>query len=304
MVYDRIAEETFAKTVFEDPNYEKEGNLVAVRNASIVGFVGAVAREGVAGRDGIGRDHEKDFGYIKALFVLKGRGEGARKCLLAKALEFLKSKGKRMARFGDYTGPYFFPGVDTRYEEDLRFYRENGFVEVDDLEDVAIDLRDFTPTPYQARAKQRVTEMGVVIEAYRPGHLDKMRRFVERVNIPLWFPAGWDREFGKSDHHLVALLAQEVVGWAKFSRSPERWWFGPIAVLGEFRRQGIGTCLLVESMLQMRALGAPDVTAGWATVPFYVRNGWAVSRRYLVLQMDLYRPPIGRKQQQDAPADG
>ena len=73
----------------------------------------------------------------------------------------------------------------------------------------------------------------------------------------------------------------------RFFKDPECWWFGPIAVLEDQREKGIGTCLLLESMLQMKALGAPNVTAGWATVTFYTKNGWRVSRRYSVFQRSL-----------------
>lgn len=286
--YDRITEKRFESTIFDDPNYEKEGNFVATRNDKIVGFVAAVAREGIAGRDGAGRVHEKDFGYIKGLFVLNEyQEEGLKRYLLKRALKFLKSKGKKIARVGEYTGRYFFPGIDTRYGEELRFYRENGFEEIDAEEDVMIDLKAFQPTEYQRQAQRRIEELGVVIKSYQSKFLDKMRRFVERINYPQWFPRGWELDFGKRGYTLVALLGSDVVGWAEFHPSSEGWFFGPIAVLEELRRRGIGTCLLLESMLRMKALGAPNVTAGWANVPFYLKNGWKISRRYIVLQKDL-----------------
>lgn len=290
LAYDRVSEEKFESTIFGDPNYDREGNLVAVRNGEIVGFVAVVAREGVAGRDGAGRIHKKDFGYIKGLFVLKEhQKEGIKRDLLNRALSFLKSKDKAIARVGEYTGRYFFPGIDVRYDEELRFYLENGFEQVDAEEDVRIDLEAFQPTEYQKRAQRRVEELGVVIKPYQPKLLDKMRRFADRLNYPQWFPEGWELDFGKKGCTLIALLGTEVVGWAEFghSRSTEDWYFGPIAVQEELRRKGIGTCLLLESMLRMKALGAPNVTAGWANVPFYVKNGWKTSRRYVVLQKDL-----------------
>lgn len=79
------------------------------------------------------------------------------------------------------------------------------------------------------------------------------------------------------------------MGWATFgySSSTDDWYFGPIAVLEDFRRRGIGTCLLLESMQRMKEAGAPNVIAGWANVPFYTKNGWKVSRRYSVFQRRL-----------------
>jgi hypothetical protein len=54
---------------------------------------------------------------------------------------------------------------------------------------------------------------------------------------------------------------------------------------------GIGTVLLLESMLRMKAEGMPIVTAGWADVPFYLKSGWSVSRRYVIFERKLFREP-------------
>jgi mycothiol synthase len=286
--YDMITEDRFESTIFDDPNFEGEGNIVATLDDMIVGFAAAVAREGVAGRDGRGRDYERDFGYIKGLFALDEHREGgAKRILLERALRFLRSKGKRMAKVGEYTGNFFFPGIDERYEGELRFYRESGFDEVDTVEDVALDLTAFQVTEHQVQAQRRARDMGVTIEPYRPGHLEGMQYFVERLNYPEWFPKGWELHFARSGGTLVALLGSEVVGWVHFHPNPEGGDFGPIAVLEELRGKGIGTCLLLESVLRMKASATPNVTALWANVPFYLKNGWKVSRRYTVLQRRL-----------------
>ena len=286
--YDKISGEMFESIVFGDPNFEEEGNIVATFEKMVVGFSSAVAREGVSGRDGRGLSHEKDFGYIKGLFVLEEhQSEGLKVALLNSALKFLRSKGKKIAKVGQYTGRFFFPGIDKRYEKELRFYRENGFEEVDTEEDVALDLTTFQPTEYQRKAQQRAKDIGVVIEPYQPKYLEKMRRFVERLNYPQWFPEGWELNFAKEGNTLVALQGKDVVGWASFQPSPDGGDFGPIAVLEELRGNGIGTCLLLESVLRMKELATPNVTARWANVPFYIKNGWKISRRYTVLKREL-----------------
>jgi GNAT superfamily N-acetyltransferase len=289
--HDKITRAKFEDTIFEDSNYKTQGNLVAIENDQIVGFVAAVVREGIAGQDGAGRADEEDFGYIKGLFTLKEHDEKEeiKRNLLERALDFMKSKSKKIARVGEYTGRYFFPGIDTRYEEDLRFYLENGFEEVDAEEDVMIDLEAFQATEYQKLAQRRVKELGVVIKPYQSEVLDAMRRFAEKLDYPQWFPKGWESGFAKKGNTLVALLGTEIVGWATFgySSSTDDWYFGPIAVLEDFRRRGIGTCLLLESMQRMKEAGAPNVIAGWANVPFYTKNGWKVSRRYSVFQRRL-----------------
>ncbi len=284
--YDRVTVKTLQGTIFEDPNYEPAGNLVATLNGKLIGFVSAVAREGIAGLDGAGKTHEKDFGYIKALLSFKEYPAAKRK-LLEQALAFLKSKGKQIARVGQYTGRYFTPGVDARYKRELRFYQNNGFEQVDTEEDVSLDLRNFQATEYQRKAQEKIRSMGIAIKEYKPELLGRMRQFVQKIDYPQWFPKGWESNFNQKSHTLVALLGTDIVGWAESHRSDETWFFGPIAVLDEFRLKGIGTCLLFESAFQMKDLGALKVTAGWANVPFYVKNGWKTSRQYIVLQRSL-----------------
>jgi GNAT superfamily N-acetyltransferase len=63
--------------------------------------------------------------------------------------------------------------------------------------------------------------------------------------------------------------------------------FGPIGVLEAFRGHGIGTCLLLESMLRMKELGTPKATAGWAVTGFYLKSGWQVCRQYAPFQKKL-----------------
>ncbi len=284
--YDKITTEKFEGTIFGDPNYERSGNLVATLNGRIIGFVAAVARKGIAGLDGAGKPQEKNFGYIKALFSLKEYTAAKRK-LLEEALIFMKSKGKQIAKVGEYTGRYFSPGVDAKYKEELSFYQDNGFEEVDIEEDVALNLKTFQPTQYQKRAQEKITKMGIAVRQYQPQFLDRMRQFVNRINYPQWFPKGWETDFNRRRQTLIALLSTDIVGWAEFHKSSEGWLFGPIAVLEELRRKGIGTCLLLESVLRMKRFGALEATAGWASVPFYLKNGWRVSRRYIVLQKIL-----------------
>ena len=61
---------------------------------------------------------------------------------------------------------------------------------------------------------------------------------------------------------LVAEIDEKVVGHAAFSPvtisdgSPHWYGLGPIAVLPEFQRQGIGTALIREGLSRLRVLGA------------------------------------------------
>ena len=60
-----------------------------------------------------------------------------------------------------------------------------------------------------------------------------------------------------------------------------------IGVLEAVRGNGIGTCLLLESMRHMRELGTPTAMAGWAETDFYLKNGWHISRQWAPFQKAL-----------------
>ena len=63
--------------------------------------------------------------------------------------------------------------------------------------------------------------------------------------------------------------------------------FGPIAVLKKFRGKGIGSCLLMEALLQMKKRKVPKVFAGYAETSFYLKNGWKIARKYIVFEKQI-----------------
>jgi len=288
LIYDQITPERFEQIVIKDPNYEREGNLIAIDRGKVVGLASTVAREGITGRDNRGRPEERDDGYIKAFFLLEGYWDtGIGEKLLDEAIGYLRSRDKKLVKVVTYTGRYFFPGIDIRYERLLRFFDENGFERVRIIDDVAVDLKGFKPTEYQNEAMRRIKRIGVEITTYRPEMLEKMREYVRRLDMRQWFPEGWEEGFGKEGHTLVALKGEEIVGWANYHPNRKCGGFGPIGVLREFRGNGIGTCLLLESMLRMKKLGTPVAIAGWAATGFYLKNSWHIYRQYVMFRRGI-----------------
>lgn len=288
LVYDNIEERQFKYVVLEDPNYEKDCNLLAVRDDRIVGFMGAVAREGILGKDGRGRPQERHYGYIKAFYVLDNywsTGIGDR--LLNEELKCLKARGKRFLWVGIYTGRFFFPGIDIRYKRLLRFFDENGFAREFTINDLATDLKSFEPNEYQTEAKRRAEGIGVKVMDYEPEMIGMVREFVKELNMKHWFPDYWERDFNKSGVALVALNDEKVIGWSEYSSNRPASEFGGIAVLEAFRHKGIGTCLLMESMIRMKELGVSKVVARWAPEGFYSKSGWKIFRKYVVYRRGI-----------------
>jgi len=286
--YDQGDEERFKGVILDDPNHEKDASLIAIRDGRVVGFISAVAREGMRGADNRGRPYEKGNGYIKGLFVLEeSRRQGIGTKLLDAAAEYIRSKGKRKIRVITYTGRYFFPGVDLRYEPAVRFFEDKGFRKDHVIDDVDLDLENFQISDYHKDARRRMAEIGVHIEEYDPSMLDEMRDFVEKVNMIAWFPEGWEERFKDKGSKFVALKGEEIVGWASYWPGTGTAGFGPIAVLEQMRGNGIGSCLLLESVLRMKDAGADRVIAGWANTPFYLPNGWKICRQYAVFEKEI-----------------
>jgi GNAT superfamily N-acetyltransferase len=288
LVYDSVTQERFEWTILDDPNCEPEGNIIALDQGQIVGFVSVVARGG--------EPHEKDDGFIKGLFVLDAYWEqGVGEKLLEQAEAYLVSRGRRAIKVTAYIGGrYFFNGIDLRYERLLALLNECGYERLRDwgeiytVDDVAVDLTDFEPTAYHIEARVRVEAIGVKITPYHPAMLKEMRVFAEKLlGYEHWFPTGWEDGFGARGHTLVALKDNEIVGWADYRPDPQGGEFGPIGVLEAYRGNGIGTCLLVESMLSMKELGTPKATAGWAETDFYLKNGWHICRQWAPFQKKL-----------------
>lgn len=290
LVYDNTTPGDFEDIILNDQNYEQAGNFIALHQGKIVGFAGAVARKGAAGKDDQGRPYIENKGYIKGLFVLDAYWDtGVGEKLLAQAEAYLKSKGKDVIKVVEYSGGrYFFPGIDLRYKRLLNLFAGQGYERALDwgepyiINDLSIDLIDFTPTAYHKRALESVANIGVDITTYHPNMLEKMRIFVEKLKYWYWFPEGWEERFSESRHRVVALKREEIVGWASYW--PEDGGFGPIGVLEAYRGHDIGTCLLLESILRMKELGVPKAIAGWAATEFYIKNGWEICRQYAPFQ--------------------
>ncbi len=285
--YDKVDENWFKRIILDDPNYEKKSAYVAISEGEVAGFISSIARDGIEGADRRGRLHEKDYGYIKGLFVLeKFRRKGIASCLFDNAVEYIKSKGKSRIKVITYTGYYFFPGVDTRYDSAHRFFEAKGFNVDHIIDDVDIDLENFLMTDYHINAMKRAEKIGVKVIDYETSMLNQMQEFVRKLDMVAWFPQGWERNF-QEGNKVVALKGDEIVGWASFGVEGEIGYFGPTAVLKEMRHNGIGSWILLESVLRMKDQGAKKVVALWANTPFYIANGWKIFRQYTVFEKEI-----------------
>lgn len=281
-----MSRESFTRVIFDDPNYDKECNLVALSGSRVVGFAG-----GAASADD---SKQKEESHVKLIAVspeMRRRGVGTE--LLGRLVGHFRSRGKSVVRVVRYPsgGRYFFPGVPFEYEDSLGFFRENGFERDQVIQDVSLDLDRYEPHPSVSERREGLAADGIRVVPFERGMLPEMRRFVERADMPNWFQAGWDAKLRAATEDIRHLVARredgEILGTTRCglgSHEEGDSWFGMIVVLPEHRNRGIGRVLLHEACRLLKGKGCRTVRAGWARVPFYLANGWRVSREYHALQ--------------------
>lgn len=72
----------------------------------------------------------------------------------------------------------------------------------------------------------------------------------------------------------IATKGKKLVGFACFEVTAKNF-FGPMAVLEEYRKKGIGKALLLKSLVSMREMGYAYAIIGWPTksaIPFYEKS--------------------------------
>ena len=72
----------------------------------------------------------------------------------------------------------------------------------------------------------------------------------------------------------IATKGKKLVGFACFEVTAKNF-FGPMAVLEEYRKKGIGKALLLKSLVSMREMGYAYAIIGWPTksaIPFYEKT--------------------------------
>jgi len=253
--------------------------LVAVSDGRLAGFVSAIAYDIMQWTDN---------GCVTGLFVLEEfRRQGIGTKLLDEATRYIQSEGNKGVRMMTNTGGSLIPGIDVRYKAAVRFLESKGFQRKDDvITDVNLELKEFQISDCHKDARRRMALLGVHIEEYDPLMLPEMQKFVEKSDVQWMFGEGWEeRGFKQKGCKFVALRDKEIVGWVEYIIGSRKvGCINYIGVLREMRRNGIGSCLLLEAVLSMKAAGADSAYAAWAGAPFYLANGWKIARQYAVLE--------------------
>jgi len=245
-------------------------------------------RRTVPGKDGGGEEWGFKYGYLKGIFTVFGdRTWDAGAGLLEKVEQFCAAAGKQNMFVTVYSGPYFWPGIDVRYDRIYDLLNRHGYRDVRTMEDVAVNLQDPIVTKMYDRVCASLPA-DAVVKQWEPSLLPPMRKFVEEGKTPYWFPPHWEKGLSVPRENVFILQqGEEILGWAQYSPGAPRAGFGPILVLPRVRGNNYGARLLLECMVRSRDAGTTRMTAGWANTGFYTRHGWHVARRYALLTKEL-----------------
>jgi len=279
--HNQITERSFHRVVFGDAHYDPDSTLIAFDAGVLSGFACAVIGEPE-------RETGECNGYVKA-FLFAGEREDAGAALLGRICSFLSSRGVKRVQAGEYGGgPYFFPGVDLRYEDTVGFFETHGWRTTGTIQDMRIELSSWSLTDRDRARIEEVEGRGIAIKPFAPVMIPAMKVFVEQMQEKNWFREGWEDVWAKGRPAVVAFDSGGIIGYAEYRPSKAEGSFGPTEVLESRRERGIGSVLLLAAMLLLKETGARAATAHWVYPPeLYTHRGWSTCRRYAVFGKTL-----------------
>ena len=280
---DPLATDRFVRRTLADPNFRKDGLLIAEEEGKPAGFALAVAP---------GEAHHlfsqpAGAGRITGLGVLTPfRRRGIGSALLDAAAAFLKSRGCRHVSFAAHE--YYVAGLDREaYAGGLSFLAARGFKETYEAVAMARELYDLDVPASVRETEAALRRDGITAGFYSSGDGGAVIDFF-RAEFPDW------QEFfmGKLDagdpFEDIAII-RTPAGVAGYCQRLEADHVGPFGVSASLRGRGAGTVMLYRLLEGMRRRGFRFAWFGETgrAQPYYARAGFKVTRKYAVMGKDL-----------------
>jgi mycothiol synthase len=290
MFADPINVTTWRAKVLLDPNFDREGCLVAEADGEIRGFLLSLVRRVPFFNDGM----QPDRSWITAFGVDPAwQRQGIGGALLEAAESRLRSLGRASIAIAPYVPNYFTPGPDAAaYAHGVDFLTHRGFEVLDRPLSMRAELTGFQmPDEIRERAESLAAD-GVEIRPVTPADIVPLLAFLEAH-----FGWDWHREAtgifndlfngdGRFVGMIVATKGEEIFGYAQ--HRAER--FGPFGVRPDLRSQGIGRVLLshmLREMLRKNFHAAWFLWTGDDAARLYAKCGFHEVRRFAVLRKTL-----------------
>jgi mycothiol synthase len=276
--------------VLLDPNFDREGCLVAEAEGEARGFLLSLVRRVPF----FGQGYEEESAWITAFGVdPEWQDQGIGTALLDAALERLRGLGRTTVTISPYVPNYFTPGPDINaYANGIAFLTKRGFETLSRPISMRAELTGFQiPASIVERARA-LQEEGIEIRPAIPADIVPVLEFAQRHFSWDWHreATGIFRDLFTGDPRnvgmIVAMQNGEVLGYAE--HRGER--FGPFGVHPELRSRGIGRVLLamtLREMLKKNFHAAWFLWTGDDAARLYAQVGFHEVRRFAVMKKEL-----------------
>lgn len=287
---DPINATTWRAKVLMDPNFDREGCMVAEVDGAIRGFILTLVRRVPFFNDGLEPEHS----WITAFAVDPAwQRQGIGGALLDAALARLLRLQRRTVALAPYLPSYFTPGADvSAYEYGVAFLERRGFSVIERPVSMHAELTRFTIPEAILDRLEQLRSAGVDIRPATAADITPVLEF-----IPGHFGWDWHREARgvlndlyngdpRSVGMVVASQDDDVLGYAQ--HRGER--FGPFGVRPDLQSRGIGRVLLatiLSGMLQKNFHAAWFLWTGEDAARLYGQLGFREARRFAVMRKEL-----------------
>jgi ribosomal protein S18 acetylase RimI-like enzyme len=264
--YDSVTKWSFMRCTFLDPNFDPSLTFVAMEDDLPVG-VALGSMRSKEPKEMISTDH----GWIKLFAVDPGRAAEVAPELLSALETEMSKRGVAEVRVSDFAGWHFFPGIQFKYSNLIRFFTDHGYNKVSEAVDYVIDLSEFVESDLIESWRESIRSQGYEVKT--PSR-DEMESVVSWV-MDTFGPA-WKHETLQAFRHdppsvFIAKKGDKIVGFSVYS-ALELDWFGPIGVAEDERHNKIGTILLYQCLKEMKLEGLKTAVIPWTSHLFFYAN--------------------------------
>jgi GNAT superfamily N-acetyltransferase len=278
---DTISDASLERITFGDPNFSPELTAVALEENKMVGCMVGVRR---TKSPEVSVEVQKGIGWIKLFFVSEGyRRRGIASRMLSELEKKFRSRGTERIRITDFAGWTLFSGVDVMYQEAIGFLLSREFEKVGEMIDYEIDLLDFRIPRTVAETKLE----GVTDRRAQLGEKRKLMEWAAETFSPSW-GLGISEAFEFDPPRIwIAEKDGKTLGFCMYGTT-EPYGLGPIGVDPEWRKHGLGSALLFNSLSSMREEGQRMAVIGWTNQLFFysqvpgirrIRHYWTMEKR-------------------------
>lgn len=284
------AVELFAKACLFDPAHRVAEELLFGAASAELGAqpIGAYVREelvGVACTSGK---------WLRVLAVdPKHRARGVGTALVERCEEAIRAHAP-CVRLLDQPGNYLAPGIDVRNRETIEWFERRGYKTLGSACNLVVDLTDnaLISSERLAKRKEELARRGFVVDRLGASCVQSLTRRVVQA-----FSSGWAYQVRRASamvpsgvHVATVRDTGEFAGFSvRDGNNQGLGWFGPMGTFPEFRGNGVGGALLLQTMLDVQKQGHKSCEVAWiGPREFYQKHvGIQSERHFCVMGKEL-----------------